>query len=235
MVSDATMLNAATTMMIPRNSAMISFCICSAMKRLWFSVSQSITRGSWPEPVLHLRLNRPRHARIPEAQLHAEQRRPRPAHPAGVLEAHVGEPGVVLVEAHPEQANHLKAIGQRLRVGALPDCERHEHRDAVADPRPDAMPQLGAKDDPAHPLAFLRHRAPGGRGQPVDPPLGQRPLQLLAPRLHVDAFEVGADPPIMTSPADRLNLAMLRRPGRSRSLRMYVSASRSRSSRPGSP
>ena len=46
MVSEATMLKAATMMMIIRNRAMISFCISSAMNRLWFRVSQSMMRGS---------------------------------------------------------------------------------------------------------------------------------------------------------------------------------------------
>ena len=46
MVSEAMMLKAATTMMIIRNKAMISFCISSAVNRLWFSVSQSMMRGS---------------------------------------------------------------------------------------------------------------------------------------------------------------------------------------------
>ena len=38
------MLNAATTMMITSSSEMITFCMVSAMNRLWFSSFQSMTR-----------------------------------------------------------------------------------------------------------------------------------------------------------------------------------------------
>ena len=43
-VSDAMMLNAATTMMSTSSSEMITFCMVSAMNRLWFSSFQSMTR-----------------------------------------------------------------------------------------------------------------------------------------------------------------------------------------------
>ena len=43
-VSEAMMLNAATTMISTSRSEMITFCMVSAMKRLWFSSFQSMTR-----------------------------------------------------------------------------------------------------------------------------------------------------------------------------------------------
>ena len=44
MVSDAMMLNAATTMISSSSIEMITFCMVSAVNRLWFSSFQSMTR-----------------------------------------------------------------------------------------------------------------------------------------------------------------------------------------------
>ena len=43
-VSEAMMLNAATTMISTSRSEMITFCMVSAMNRLWFSSFQSMIR-----------------------------------------------------------------------------------------------------------------------------------------------------------------------------------------------
>ena len=47
-VREAMMLNAATTMISTNKREMITFCMVSAMKRLWFSSFQSTIR--WGEP-----------------------------------------------------------------------------------------------------------------------------------------------------------------------------------------
>jgi len=145
-MSEAMMLNAATTMMKKSNTAITSFCMDSAAKRLRLSVFQSITRASGPSRRFDFGLDAHSLHRVGKAQFHPEDGLARVAHAARVLQVDEGEARVVFVKSQRRDADHAEGVGAGGRVDT--PGKGHQDLQAFAHAAVQAVGQLAAQNNP---------------------------------------------------------------------------------------